>query len=120
VRNNLHLVGTTPVSRSSRIIGLEFVVDLNVQVPGFLIIRPTFQGTSNTLMLDYSKDLPQVEDRLLPVSVFCVRTCRKSYGLVAGGKFNVEPSDEGMDEIASSRYNLKRSFEGEVGGLDGI
>ena len=54
------------------------------------------------------------------MSVFGVWACRESDRLVAGGKLDIEPSDESMNEIASSRHHLERCFECEVGRFNGI
>ena len=51
-----------------------------------------------SLLLD-CQDVPKVEDGLLPVSVLCVGPGGELDGLVAGAELDVEPGDEGVDEV---------------------
>lgn len=78
------------------------VADLHVQIPLVLAVRLVLQHTSDLLSLLNGQHLPQIEDCLLPVGVFCVRAGGEADGFVAGGEVDVEPSDEGVYEVIAA------------------
>ena len=62
----------------------------------------------------------QVEDGLLPVGVFGVRTGGEAYGLVACSKVDIEPGDQGVREIVAADSEGERCGESEVGRLNSV
>jgi hypothetical protein len=61
------------------------------------------------------QDILEVEDGLLPVSVFGVRAGGEADGLVAGGEVNIEPRHEGVDKVIAFDGELEGRGEGEIG-----
>lgn len=57
----------------------------------------------------------EVKHDLFPVGVFCVGTGTKSYGFMAAIKADVEPCDEGVNEIVAGGTEFKVGYESEVG-----
>ena len=52
--------------------------------------------------------------------VLCVRTSGEADGLVAGGELDVEPGDDGVDEVAAADFHVEGAVEGEVGDGAGV
>lgn len=78
---------------------LELIVDLDIQVA--LVLRIGFVGkeASNHLALLDSEDLTYVEDSLFPMCVFRMWAGGKSDRLVARAEIDIEPCDQGVDEV---------------------
>ena len=49
-----------------------------------------------------------------------MRTGRESYGLVAGPELDVEPGDQGVNEVAAAHIKGEGGLEGEFFGGDGV
>ena len=100
------------VSYSALVLGLELVVDGNVQISPVALVWSAAERAGHVLAGLDGQDIGEVEDSLLPVRVLGVGSGAESHGLVAGGKLNVEPGDEGVDVVCPA--DLKAVREGEV------
>ena len=60
------------------------------------------------------EDVLEVEDGLLPVGVLCVGAGGELDGLVAAGKLDIEPGDQGVDEVVAANLYLVRKLECEI------
>lgn len=72
------------------------------------------------LALLNGQDLAKVEDGLLPVSVLGVWAGGETDRLVACGEVDVEPSNEGVDEVVSSGVEDEGAGEGKVRSSAGV
>lgn len=54
------------------------------------------------------------------MGVLGVGACGKADGLVAGGKLNVEPGDEGVDKVVALAAEREVGAESQVLGLAGV
>lgn len=115
-----HLVLAAPLSLSHGIISLKLIRDLDVQITLVLLIWLVIQDTLDLLALLHGQHFTEVEDGLLPVSVFCVRASGEADGFVAGCEVDVKPGDEGVDEIVAADIEGEGECEGEIGGCAGI
>lgn len=109
-----HLVEAGTLGVSGGILGLETVLDLDVEIAAVLLVGPVVQGALDLLALLDGKDVLQVEHGLLPVSVLCVRASGEADGLVAGAEVNVEPGHQGVDEVVAPRDKIEGAAEGQV------
>lgn len=111
---DLHLI----LARSSGIPGrvgrIQLVINLDIQITLVLVIWFVRQETSDRLALLDRQNLSEIEDCLLPVSVFGVRASRESDRLVACGEVDVEPCDHGMNEVVSLASQLEAFRECQV------
>jgi len=96
------------------VVCVQLVVDGDVEVAVVLLARLVLEETGDGLAFLDGQDVLKVEDGLLPVRVLCVRAGGKLDGLVAAGEFDVEPGDQGMDEVVATNLELVRQLEGEV------
>lgn len=80
-----------------------------------LLAGPVLELSNDCLALFDSQYVLQVKHGLLPVRILCVRAGRELDGLVAGGEFNVEPGDDGVDEVWAAHLELVGQAEREVG-----
>lgn len=110
-----HLVLGKPLSLSHRIISLDFVGDLDVQITLVLVVWLVVQYALDLLALLHGQNFAEVEDGLLPVGVFCVWAGGEADGFVAGGEVDIEPSDEGVHKIVTANIKGVWYAEGEVG-----
>lgn len=83
----------------SRIVGFEFVIDFDIQITLVLGVGFVGQEASEVLTLFNGDHLADVEDGLFPMCVFCVGTGRESDWFVAGAEIDIEPGNDGMDEV---------------------
>jgi hypothetical protein len=110
--SSTHLVFTTTLSLSHRIICNQLVTNLHIQIPLILTIRLVLQNASDLLSLLDCKDLPQIKHRLFPMRVFCVRAGTKADGFMTRGEIDIEPSNKGVDEIVATAVEYERGGEG--------
>lgn len=115
-----HLVLIATSRRTIDVLNIKLVLQLDVQISLVLVIRRIFDHALDDLAFLHSDDFPQVEHSLLPVRVLSMRACREANRLVACGEVDVEPRDEGVDEVGTLAAELVGHLEGEVGGCDGI
>jgi hypothetical protein len=115
-----HLVLRAPRNLPMHVLGLELVLDLDIQITVVLITGPGIQDTSNALALLDGQDVLEVEDGLFPVGVLCVGTRGELDGLVAGGELDVEPGDDGVDEVGAAHLKVEGHVEGEVSDSAGV
>jgi hypothetical protein len=107
----LRRAGDLPV----HVLGLELVGELDVEVAVVLLAGPRVEDTGDVLALLDSEHVLEVEDGLFPVRVLCVRARGELDGLVARGELNVEPRNDGVDEVAAAHLEAKGAVEGQVG-----
>ena len=86
----------------------ELVGDGNIQITVVLLAGLVLQDTADGLAFFDSKHVLEVEDGLFPVCVLCVGAGREADGLVASGKLNVEPGDDGVDKVIAAHLELVR------------
>lgn len=96
------------------IFSVEFVRDGDVEVAVVLLARSGVEDTGDGLALFDGQDVLEVEDGLFPVGVLCVWAGGELDGLVAGGELNVEPGNDGVDEVAAADFEAVRTVEGEI------
>jgi len=109
-----HLVCARALCLPVHVVCVQLVVDGDVEVAVVLLARLVLEETGDGLAFLDGQDVLKVEDGLLPVRVLCVRAGGKLDGLVAAGEFDVEPGDQGMDEVVATNLELVRQLEGEV------
>lgn len=110
------MAGSGPVG----VAGLEVVVNLNVEVATVLVVGPDVELALDLLAVLDGEDVLDVEDGLLPVGVLGVGAGGEADGLVASGEVDVEPRDEGVDEVVALGRQGEGGVEGEVGGGAGV
>ena len=119
-----HLLAHAVIARSLgsavRVIGDEAVRDVNVKVTAVLRVGLDIELALDLLTSLDGQNVLEVEDGLLPVGVLGVGAGGEADGLVAGGEVDVEPGDEGVDEIIALGFQLEVAGEGEVGGGAGV
>lgn len=93
---------------------LEAVVYVDIQITRVALVRSATNGSTNLFASLDSDSLGCIENSLLPVSVLGVRSGGKSYGLVAMGEGDVEPSNESMDVIVTSGSDLELAGESQI------
>jgi hypothetical protein len=102
------------------VVGIQLVLDLDVEISWVLGVRSAVKNTTNLLALLDSKDFTEVEDGLLPVSVLGVWASGETDWLVASGEVNVEPRNKSMDKVISSAVEDEWGCESEVGNGAGV
>lgn len=115
-----HLVKTPALSRPAHIASLQLVVDSNVQIPPVLLAGLAVESADDLLAGLDGQDVLEVEDGLLPVCVLGVWACGELDWLVAGGKLDVEPGDQGVHVVGAADGELVWEAEGEILHLDGV
>ena len=108
------------IANSALILGLELVVDGDVEISPVLLIWPAAQLASDVLASLNGEHICEVEDSLLPVSVLCVRASAEADWLVAGGELDIEPRDESVDVVGSADGEVEWQAEGEIGDSAGV
>lgn len=93
---------------------VELVVDGDVEVTVVLLGGLVLEHAGDGLALLDGQDVLEVEDGLLPVGVLCVGAGGELDGLVAAGKLDVEPGDQGVDEVVAADLDLVRKLEGKI------
>ena len=116
----LHPVEAAALGSTVRVRGLKLVGDGDVEIALVLVIRLVLQDTRDNFLLLNGKDIAQIEDGLLPVGVLGVGTSREGDRLMACTKFDIEPSDHGVDEVAALRRQRKWNLEDQVGRGNGV
>ena len=115
-----HLVLTFGLDLSSAIIRLQLVLQPDVQISPIPVVGPARQHTPDALSrLDRQRVL-EVENRLLPVRVFCVWTRAEPDRLVAPAELDVEPGDDGVDVVGAAHGQVEGEREGEIGDGHGV
>jgi hypothetical protein len=115
-----HLVLRVTLNLPVHVVCLELVRDLDVQVTVVLLAWPGVKDTGYALTLLDGQDVLEVEDSLFPVGVLCVGASGELDGLVASGELNVEPRDDGVDEVGAANLQAVRHVEGQVGDGTGV
>jgi hypothetical protein len=115
-----HLVLRVTRNLPVHVFCLELVRDLDVQVTVVLLAWPGVEDTGYALTLLDGKDVLEVEDGLFPMGVLCVGAGGELDGLVAGGELNVEPRDDGVDEVGAANLQTVGHVEGEIGDGAGV
>lgn len=115
-----HLILSSTLGLSVRVIGLQLVGNLDVQVALVLVVGLVLQETLDLFALLDGKNFAEVEDSLFPVSVLCMRASGESDGLVAGGKVDIEPCNQSMDEVITTYVEGKLGAESKVGHGAGV
>jgi hypothetical protein len=82
-----------PIRLASLILRLKFIVNRDIQIATITVVGSATQLSRDALARFHGQHIREVENRLLPVGVFRVRTRAEAHGLVAAGEFNVEPRD---------------------------
>lgn len=85
-----------------------------------LLAGPSVKVTLDGLALFNCKHVLEVEHCLFPVSVLCVWAGREPDGLVACGKLDIEPRNDGVDEVAAAGLQLVWKIEGKVSDGAGV
>jgi len=93
---------------------LESVIYVDIQITRVALVRGATNGSTNLFASLDSNSLGCIENSLLPVSVLGVGSGGESYGLVASGEGDVEPSNEGMDVIVASSSDLEVAGESQI------
>ena len=93
---------------------VELVVDGDVEVTVVLLGGLVLEHAGDGLALLDGQDVLEVEDGLLPVGVLCVGAGGELDGLVAAGKLDIEPGDQGVDEVVAANLDLVRKLECEI------
>jgi hypothetical protein len=109
-----------PLRHPHFILRLILVVNRDVQISPVAVIGSATQATGNLLASLDRQHVAEIEDGLLPVGVLCVWACGKSYRLVASRKLNVEPCDEGVDEVVAAHGKVERELECEIIGCASV
>lgn len=115
-----HDVGALALGLTTLLVGLERILNLDVQISSVAVVGLAEQGTVELLAGLDGEVVVEVEDGLLPVSVLCVGAGAELDGLVAGGEFNVEPGDQSVDVVGAADGEGVRKVEGEIGDLAGV
>jgi hypothetical protein len=93
---------------------VELVVDGDVEITVVLLGGLVLEHTGDGLTLLDGQDVLEVEDGLLPVGVLCVGPSGELDGLVAAGKLDIEPGDQGVDEVVAADLDLVRKLECKI------
>ena len=108
------------MSISGLIRSVQLVVDFDVEVALILCVGFVCEIACHTLTFLDCKDFAKIENGLLPMRVFGMRTGREPNRFVTRGKVDIEPGDEGMNEIVSLATEAEGSGKGEFGGCDSV
>ena len=109
-----HLVETVPLREACGILSLEPILNLDVEITLVLLIGSVVERALDLLALLDREDVLQVEYRLLPVSVFGVGTSGEADRFVARRKLDVEPGDQGVDEVIAAAGQVEGAAEGQI------
>ena len=115
-----HDVGAFALSLATLLVGLERILNLDVQISSVAIVGLAEKSTVELLAGLDGEVVVEVEDGLLPVGVLCVGAGAELDGLVAGGEFNVEPGDQSVNVVGAANGEGVRKVEGEIGDLAGV
>jgi len=109
-----HLVLAATAGGAALVGGLGLVGESDVEVTTVVVVRRACELTLNLLAGLDGEDVLEVEDGLLPVGVLGVGASGEADGLVAGGEFDVEPRDHGVDVVGAAHGEGEGKLEGEV------
>ena len=115
-----HDIGALALGLATLLVGLESVLDLDVQVSSVSVVGLAEKSAVELLASLDGEVVVEVEDGLLPMRVLCVGAGRELDGLVAGREFNVEPGDQGVDVVGAADRERVGKVECEIGNLAGI
>lgn len=115
-----HDIGALALCLTTLLVGLEVVLDLDIQISSVSLVGLAKKGTVELLASLDSEVVVKVEDGLFPVGVLCVRASRELDGLVAGREFNVEPGDQGVHVVGATDGERVWEVESEVGDFAGV
>lgn len=104
----------------SRIKSFELVIDFDVQVTLVFGIGLVREEACDILALFDSKYFTNIEDSLFPMCVLRVRTSGKPNWFVAGTEINVEPRNQGVNEIVSIAPQIEWLGECQISGRDSV
>ena len=107
-RRLAHLVYAGALSLPVHVLCVQLVVDGNIEIAVILLARLVLEDTGDGLILLHGQNVLQVENSLLPVGVLCVGAGGELDGLVAARELDVEPGDQGVDEVAATDLDLVR------------
>lgn len=96
-----HSVFTRSLRKASLIRGFQSVINLDIKISLVGGIRLVGQSSLHRLALLDSQYFSQVEHCLFPMRVFRMWACGEANRLVACCEIDIEPCDEGVDEIVS-------------------
>jgi len=102
------------------IVNVELVGDANVEIAVVFLAGFVLELAGDGVTLFDGQDILEIEDSLFPVRVLCVGAGGKANGLVAGGKLNIEPRDDGVNEVVATDLELVGFPESEVGDGAGV
>ena len=86
------------------IVRLQPIGDLDVKITLVLVIGLVIQNPGDLFVSLDGKHIVQVEHGLLPVRIFRMWASREADWLVALGELNIEPRNEGMDEVVAADF----------------
>lgn len=109
-----------PFRNPAFILRFQLVVDRNVEVPPIFVVWTTAKFTHDFLASFYGQDIGEVENGLLPMSIFGMWTGAETNRLVTSRKFDVEPCNERMNVIRAANLKLERKGKGKISGGDGV
>lgn len=115
-----HDIGALALGLATLLVGLESILDLNVQISSVAVVGLAEQSAVELLAGLDGKVVVEVEDSLLPMRVLCVGAGAELDGLVAGGELNVEPGDQGVHVVGAADGERIGEVEGEIGDLAGV
>lgn len=115
-----HDVGALALGLTTLLVGLERILNLDVQISSVAVVGLAEKSTVELLASLDGQVVVEVEDGLLPVSVLCVGAGAELDGLVAGGELNVEPGDQSVDVVGAADGEGVGKVEGEIGDLAGV
>ena len=110
-----HLVLGLSLSLAEWVLSLKLVRDLDIKITWVLGVWSVGEDTTDLLSLLDGQDITEVEDSLLPVCVLGVWAGGEADWLVAGGEIDIEPSDDGVDEVVTAGVEEEWGGEGKVG-----
>lgn len=115
-----HDVGALALGLTTLLVGLEVVLNLDIQISSVSLVGLAEKGTVELLTSLNSEVVVKVEDGLFPVGVLCVRAGRELDGLVAGREFNVEPGDQSVHIVGAADGERVWEVESEIGDFAGV
>ena len=115
-----HDIGALALGLATLLVGLESILDLDVQISSVAVVGLAEQSAVELLAGLNGKVVVEVKDGLLPMRVLGVGAGRELDGLVAGRELNVEPGDQGVHVVGAADGEGVGEVEGEIGDLAGV
>lgn len=103
------------ISGATLLLGVELVVNRNVQISPVAVVGTAGKLACHLLAGLDGEHIGEVEDGLLPVGVLGVWAGAEADGFVAGGELNVEPGDKSVDVVGAADGEVVWEGECEVG-----